>query len=985
MATYLQGVTDYIPQFQPFQPDLNLYANVLQTKQTRYDSNYQALNNVYGQYYYADLTRDSNIERKDELIKNIDFNLKRVSGLDLSLEQNVGQAMQVFKPFYEDKNLMKDMAWTKNYNNQKGRAEGLKNSKDEETRGQFWDTGIREMDYRREEFKEAGAEAALSFADVSYTPYVNVMKKAQELAKDSGLSIETVDFSQDGKWIVKTKNGQQLMEPLSKLFEASLGSDPAVQAIYKTQAYVNRKDYAYSNAAQFNGDKNAAEMKYLEESYTLLKKQNDQRYNQLRSNSTVYDKKIADIEEQIKSGKAAPGAEEYLEQLKEGRDINNSVLQRIEKDNEALADRQNTAVTSTGFQNPYGDIESLRWKVDNGMSSLLMEKDLDEAAEVFAYRDAKQDLDANPYAVNEQKFQFDKYLTNLRGSYQLQAARERNAGERKNMIDKYKLETGAYGVNPETGDVELLAGYDDVFTEAGVEGGATDQLNLKEVARENAKMKTAEYATPYLRSMVSQLALYKRDGKINDEQIAQILGYKGKKGMTLEKFSEELGNNADENYKFVRGKLGMNELTKLSSRFDGWVAQNSHLKEVSANMDDFNIMSAQIGDYMSEWKEERKWRIETSKTVMHELESQGFKGAKYLYDENGMLRSEKDFEKISNQKLNKGSKGIFEETGTLGKIAKYASYMTLNPAMIAATHGLDYITSSSSDYQDMVNAAAKAYSTSTLIKDAPPGISQMGNMKGNGLFVPAVQSTLVNHKALGSKGRAYFYEFAKDVNGMDFGDTNKNQITFKGATKNAMDASIEDASYNQIGERLLKDLFMTTNNFKSKVQPFKLSSQLIAANNAKKSAMTVTPDAEWLKQYLSTGEDQDNNLLTKEQYNDILKNGITVIGDAGSFKNGLMKSAYMDPLQSYVEAGNTYTWNDPSGYGSWSVEKNNFGTSQYISTLNYKLYDPATGTMKDYRTSELGDYGNMLTTQRNNMMLHFKDVKSYNINAKNGR
>jgi len=49
MATYLSGVTDYIPQFQPFQPDLNLYANILQTKQTRYDSNYKAINNIYGQ------------------------------------------------------------------------------------------------------------------------------------------------------------------------------------------------------------------------------------------------------------------------------------------------------------------------------------------------------------------------------------------------------------------------------------------------------------------------------------------------------------------------------------------------------------------------------------------------------------------------------------------------------------------------------------------------------------------------------------------------------------------------------------------------------------------------------------------------------------------------------------------------------------------------------------------------------------------------
>jgi hypothetical protein len=125
MATYLQGVTDYIPQLQPFQPDLNLYANVLQTKQTQYDTAYKSLNKVYGQYFYSDLSRDTNIARKDEILKNIDFNLSRISGLDLSLDQNVSQAVEVFKPFYEDKYIMKDMAWTKNYLAQKQRAEGL--------------------------------------------------------------------------------------------------------------------------------------------------------------------------------------------------------------------------------------------------------------------------------------------------------------------------------------------------------------------------------------------------------------------------------------------------------------------------------------------------------------------------------------------------------------------------------------------------------------------------------------------------------------------------------------------------------------------------------------------------------------------------------------------------------------------------------------------------------------------------------------------
>ena len=93
MATYLQGVEDYIPQFQPFDPDLNFYANVLQTKQTQYDSNWKAINKIYGQYFYSDLTRDGNIAKKDELIKSIDFNLRRISGLDLSLEQNVEQAL----------------------------------------------------------------------------------------------------------------------------------------------------------------------------------------------------------------------------------------------------------------------------------------------------------------------------------------------------------------------------------------------------------------------------------------------------------------------------------------------------------------------------------------------------------------------------------------------------------------------------------------------------------------------------------------------------------------------------------------------------------------------------------------------------------------------------------------------------------------------------------------------------------------------------
>ncbi|MFN9943582.1 MAG: hypothetical protein ACK56I_29330, partial [bacterium] len=143
MATFTSAT--FIPQLQPYQPDLNLYSNLIQNKQNQYDSNWKSLTKVDGQYFYADLTRDDNIEKKDYLVDQINFNVGRLAGLDLSLQQNVSQATQVFKPFYEDKGLMKDMAWTKNFNMQVLKAQGFQGSANEKDRAMFWNTGLKEL------------------------------------------------------------------------------------------------------------------------------------------------------------------------------------------------------------------------------------------------------------------------------------------------------------------------------------------------------------------------------------------------------------------------------------------------------------------------------------------------------------------------------------------------------------------------------------------------------------------------------------------------------------------------------------------------------------------------------------------------------------------------------------------------------------------------------------------------------------------------
>jgi len=72
MATYIQGLTDYIPQIQPFQPDLNFYGNVMQAKQTKYDAAKKQISKLYGSLLYSPMTHDDNIKRRDEFFKVID-------------------------------------------------------------------------------------------------------------------------------------------------------------------------------------------------------------------------------------------------------------------------------------------------------------------------------------------------------------------------------------------------------------------------------------------------------------------------------------------------------------------------------------------------------------------------------------------------------------------------------------------------------------------------------------------------------------------------------------------------------------------------------------------------------------------------------------------------------------------------------------------------------------------------------------------------
>jgi hypothetical protein len=821
---------------------------------------------------------------------------------------------------------MKDMAWTKNYNMQVGKAQALQGSSDEKDRAQFWDTGLREMQYKKDEFKDTTAEKAMGFENALYTPYVNVQDKALKLAKEYG-NIESVNLSDDGRWVVKKTNGQTLEEPLQKLFEANLGNDPQVQSIYKTQSYVNRKDYAYSNAAQFNGDKNAAEMKYLENNFNILKGQSEKRYTSLQERSTVYDNKIKDLQKKIDAGDKSPEVKDQLEAYLENKQINDSVLERAEKEHKMMiSGESSTATTSTGFTNPYGDIESLRYKVDNGVASMLMEKDLDQAAHVYAYRNAKVDMDANPYAVmsDKHKYQMSEIAARIQG--QKEVALFKSQLQSKIDLDKDKIAAGTH-YRDETGEVIPYEDQNTTYIMKDAQGTTTDQQKAIDISRMIVKNHTESYGLPWMKSTLGVLQELKNNKEIDQKQLSHILSTSKSPNMTYEEFNRRLQKDP---VAFLTKTIGADGLKRIKSNYNEFIKNNSELTTIKTRSQQIIKENVKFQDYVNYLGADTKWRTESSKAVEMELSRKGMKFSQFLYDERGNLRSEEQFRK----KLIKEGKDPDD-----------------------------------SDYDDLVTGASEVWKSEKVIKKPVVGLGNFDG--GTGTFVSGARGITVNPRS--STGRYHFNSVMQDLRGLDFGDSQNTRVSFKGYSQTNWDKV--GGGKLEKGKTLLDAIQKEMNTAKSKVGTFELGVSPIATGSMKRNAVIIKPSATWLKQYMSTNKEQNNNLLTTEEYNNILQNGINVMTNSSNMKNDLYSSSFKDPLASYIDVTGKYEYTDPTNSNyKFSIVPNELGLGDYTCKTTYPIWDSQKGkyVYQTYTQNSI-TAGNNLTKIRDKQIYDFFD------------
>lgn len=442
MATYLQGVTDYIPQIQPFKPDLNFYQGVLETKQAQYKAGYDQLNNIYGTMLNSELSRTDNNERRDEFFNKIQTDIQKISGLDLSRNENVEAAQKVFQPIIDDKYILKDMSFTKSYRREQGKADAFMNCTDEKKcGGKYWEGGVRALDYQRQDFMDADIDQSLGYQNPTYTPYVNVYKKAMDFAKDMGFDTKTVSWSPDGRYMITTKNGPQMVTGLTDAFVNAFAGDPTVTGMYKTQAYLDRKDYTSANAERFGGDKVAAEKEYL-----VAESNKINEYMRKLQAQAEKDK------EQVKVTKAA--AQESVEKTPINPDLDQGFAAMI---NGLDADEQNATTVATvatesldatnGIDYNKMSLEALRYRVDSAKANQLLYSDMAGAAENYAMNTMEQEVEVDKYAFAN----FEHGLRMSEIAYRESVKAERKKKEKEEEDAEAAAEEAEYTLNGDMG------------------------------------------------------------------------------------------------------------------------------------------------------------------------------------------------------------------------------------------------------------------------------------------------------------------------------------------------------------------------------------------------------------------------------------------------------------------------------------------------------------------------------------------------------
>jgi hypothetical protein len=536
MATYLPGVTDYIPHIQPFRPDFNFYQKALETKEAQYKTGYDKISNLYGMLLNSDMTREPDLKKREDFFKNVQNEIQRMSTVDLSLEQNVNAAYRVFQPIIDDKNITHDIVYTKQYHTQKQRGQTLKNCIGKDCGdAKWWQEGDLEMDYKRQEYAESNDQSALTMQAPTFTPATDVQAKLDAAAKGYGIEVQSVTHTKDG-YNITTTGGQQLVGPLKNYFTSIIKNDPLAQGMYRTKAYVDRKNFSYENAQKY-GSKEAAEKVYLQDKIQIINEALKHPKEQTQLALDLLSSQLKFAETKLKT-EGIP-----VSQVKEAKSAWDNLMAQVEVNQTA---KDHLEETTAGIQPKelLGlDIPTMIARVDAAVAGATMTFDVTGYAQNYADLHRKVAKEADPYDKMAREHLYNKEMQELKDLH-----------EKENIAFKFNLESGQ---TSESTKWEPIT--------PGV--GNTAKVSLQAINKEEAQSysaQTRDAGLNLVNSTYAKLRSFYENGTPTEKEAARlslISTFGGKDGKS---------GYLDENYKLKYADFKQNPGIHDRNSYDNW-------------------------------------------------------------------------------------------------------------------------------------------------------------------------------------------------------------------------------------------------------------------------------------------------------------------------------------------------------------------------------------------------------------------------------
>jgi hypothetical protein len=263
----------------------------------------QGFSEIAGKYKQISrsVTNPVNAQVRDKFIKEAMTNLKDLSAMDLSQQQNVQTAGNVFQPFYKNTDVLGDMALTSHWDQQEsiGDSFRLKDGGKEYSQDN--------IDYIRQQRRQFENADPSSWREVygqrrSYTPYWDWNKEVFEKMKEFKPSRTKIE-KLNGMYTITTEDKSYTKEELSKYLDSVL-SDKAKQQM-KIEASVRYANDPKALAGLYANEVQDAipiiSQKIQETKDRIKREKNPENIKALQEDQAYYEQRQQQLEGNLKS------------------------------------------------------------------------------------------------------------------------------------------------------------------------------------------------------------------------------------------------------------------------------------------------------------------------------------------------------------------------------------------------------------------------------------------------------------------------------------------------------------------------------------------------------------------------------------------------------------------------------------------------------------------------------------------------------------